>query len=47
MTIRHVLDNVTCKSATREGMKIRKLHDGEGLYLWVYEDGRKVTVQDS
>ena len=21
--------------------KILKLHDGQGLYLWVYEDGRK------
>jgi hypothetical protein len=22
-------------------VKIRKLYDGQGLYLWVYEDGRK------
>ncbi len=41
MTNRHALDNVTCKNATSEGKKIRKLHDGGGLYLWVYEDGRK------
>ncbi len=41
MTTRHALDNVTCKNATSEGKKIRKLHDGEGLYLWVYADGRK------
>jgi len=41
MTTRHALDNVTCKNANSEGKKIRKLHDGEGLYLWVYEDGRK------
>ena len=30
-----------CKNATAEGNRIRKLHDGQGLYLWVYEDGRK------
>jgi hypothetical protein len=24
-----------------EGAGIRKLHDGDGLYLWVYLDGRK------
>ncbi len=41
MTTRHALDNVTCKNATSEGKKIRKLHDGEGLYLWVYADNRK------
>ncbi len=41
MATRHALDNVTCKNATSEGKKIRKLHDGEGLYLWVYADGRK------
>jgi integrase len=29
--------NVTCRS----GNKIAKLHDGGGLYLWVYADGRK------
>lgn len=30
-----------CSSATSEGKAIRKLHDGGGLYLWVYEDGKK------
>lgn len=30
-----------CDNATSEGKGIRKLHDGAGLYLWVYEDGRK------
>ena len=30
-----------CKNATTNGTKIRKLHDGGGLYLWVYADGRK------
>ena len=28
-------------NATSEGKSIRKLHDGAGLYLWVYFDGRK------
>ncbi len=41
MATRHALDNVTCKNATSEGKKIRKFHDGEGLYLWVYANGRK------
>lgn len=30
-----------CDNATSAGKSIRKLHDGAGLYLWVYEDGRK------
>ncbi|MDK9704017.1 MAG: tyrosine-type recombinase/integrase [Sulfuritalea sp.] len=30
-----------CDNATSAGASIRKLHDGAGLYLWVYEDGRK------
>ncbi|MBI5862777.1 MAG: tyrosine-type recombinase/integrase [Rhodocyclales bacterium] len=30
-----------CDNATSGGKSIRKLHDGAGLYLWVYEDGRK------
>lgn len=25
----------------KEGCKITKYHDGEGLYLWVYDDGKK------
>ena len=41
MAIKEFLTDVACKNATSEGIKIRKLHDGQGLYLWVYEDGRK------
>ena len=41
MAIKELLTDLTCKNATAEGAKIRKLHDGQGLYLWVYEDGRK------
>ena len=37
----NLLTDVECKNATSEGKSIRKLHDGGGLYLWVYEDGRK------
>ena len=29
------------RNATSEGKKITKLYDGNGLFLWVYEDGRK------
>ncbi|GJL72369.1 MAG: integrase [Nitrosomonas sp.] len=29
------------KNAKSEGKKITKLYDGNGLFLWVYEDGRK------
>lgn len=36
-----LLTDLACKNAATEGVKIRKLHDGRGLYLWVYEDGRK------
>lgn len=25
----------------KEGRKLTKYHDGEGLYLWVYDDGKK------
>ena len=35
------LSDPECKSATTKGKAIRKLHDGGGLYLWVYADGRK------
>lgn len=28
-------------NATSEGRSIRKLHDGGGVYLWVYADGKK------
>ncbi|MER2514566.1 MAG: tyrosine-type recombinase/integrase [Nitrosomonas ureae] len=41
MAIKELLTNLACKNTTAEGRKIRKLHDGQGLYLWVYEDGRK------
>ena len=37
----NLLSDPECKSATVKGAKIRKLHDGGGLYLWVYDDGRK------
>ncbi len=37
----NLLSDVECKSATTKGKAIRKLHDGGGLYLWVYADGRK------
>lgn len=30
-----------CANVACEGQSIRKLHDGGGLYLWVYADGRK------
>jgi hypothetical protein len=36
-----VLTDLLCRNATAEGKKLRKLHDGNGLYLWVYADGRK------
>ena len=38
---RNLLSDPGCKSATTKGNEIRKLHDGGGLYLWVYADGRK------
>jgi integrase len=38
---RNLLSDPECKSATTKGKEIRKLHDGGGLYLWVYADGRK------
>ncbi|QOJ23825.1 MAG: tyrosine-type recombinase/integrase [Gammaproteobacteria bacterium] len=41
MAIKEALTDLACKNATAEGGKVRKLHDGQGLYLWVYEDGRK------
>ena len=37
----NLLSAVECKNATSKGAGIRKLHDGDGLYLWVYLDGRK------
>ena len=38
---RNLLTAKACDNATSEGNTIRKLHDGGGLYLWVYADGRK------
>jgi len=48
----NLLSDTKCKSANTHGKKIRKLHDGGGLYLWVYADGRKYwrlryTIADS
>ncbi len=37
----NLLSASECKNATSEGKAIRKLHDGGGLYLWVYADGGK------
>jgi hypothetical protein len=37
----NLLSALECKNATVGHSKIRKLHDGGGLYLWVYHDGRK------
>ena len=37
----NLLSSAECKNATSNGAGIRKLHDGDGLYLWVYLDGRK------
>jgi len=41
MALKELLTDLACKNSVAEGAKIRKLHDGQGLYLWVYEDGRK------
>lgn len=37
----NLLSDAQCKNATSEGKLLRKLPDGDGLYLWVYLDGRK------
>ena len=38
----NLLSDLQCRNATCEGTaKIRKLHDGDGLYLWVYADDRR------
>ncbi|MCX7173420.1 MAG: tyrosine-type recombinase/integrase [Proteobacteria bacterium] len=37
----NLLTDTQCKNATSESSSIRKLHDGGGLYLWVYADGSK------
>ena len=36
-----MLTDVICRNATSNGLEVRKLADGGGLYLWVYADGRK------
>lgn len=37
----NLLSDTECRNATSEGKAIRKLHDGGGLYLWVYAEGSK------
>jgi integrase len=37
----NLLSAAQCKNATSNGANVRKIHDGDGLYLWVYQDGRK------
>ncbi|ARO88832.1 DUF4102 domain-containing protein [Nitrosospira lacus] len=37
----NLLSESACDGAESGGRKLRKLHDGGGLYLWVYEDSRK------
>ena len=37
----NLLSDAECRSATSEGRDMRKLHDGGGLYPWVFADGRK------
>jgi integrase len=37
----NLLSAATCKNANSNGARVRKLPDGDGLYLWVYLDGRK------
>ncbi|WP_250450709.1 integrase arm-type DNA-binding domain-containing protein [Caballeronia sp. ATUFL_M2_KS44] len=36
-----LLSTLQIKNATAQGKSIRKLSDGDGLYLWVYADGTK------
>lgn len=37
----NLLSDAQCRNASSNGLKIRKLADGSGLYLWVYSDGSK------
>ncbi|MDW2777430.1 tyrosine-type recombinase/integrase [Pseudomonas sp. BEA3.1] len=38
----NLLSDIQCRNAACEGTaKIKKLHDGDGLYLWAYADGRR------
>lgn len=37
----NLLSSTACMNATSNGSSIRKLHDGGGLYLWAYPDGKR------
>jgi integrase len=37
----NLLSAAECKNANSNGAAVRKLTDGDGLYMWVYLDGRK------
>lgn len=37
----NLLSDTTCRNATSAGAKVKKIHDGGGLYLWVHADGSK------
>lgn len=37
----NLLNDKQCKAARCTGVGVVKLHDGEGLYLWVFPNGRK------
>ena len=37
----NLLSPIACKNAVTTGASIRKMHDGQGLYLWVYPDGKR------
>lgn len=40
--MKHILNAANLKHLKpKEGRKLTKYHDGEGLYLWVYDDGKK------
>lgn len=41
----NLLSAAECKNANSNGASIRKLPDGDGLYLWIYLDGRKYWRQ--
>jgi integrase len=37
----NLLTATECKNATCAKVAVRKLHDGDGLYLWIFADGKK------
>ncbi|MGO8718628.1 MAG: tyrosine-type recombinase/integrase [Acidobacteriaceae bacterium] len=37
----NLLNPIACKNAITSGASIRKMHDGQGLYLWVFPDGKR------